>query len=257
MPRSGGEWIESAMLSGVLPFLTLAPLLLADPLATLPPPPAGSLRVYLVRHGQALSNLDPEPDLPKEKLDHLTERGQRQAETTGAALRGRGIGAVWSSPASRAQETAARVASALGTPPAKVEAQLRPLELGRGPDGAPLDWDARIVDWEAGRDPSPPSGESLAQLGDRVAAFVASMAGSSSRIKGGADAKDNGAKAERPRSVVLVAHSEVIAAYLGRVRGTPPPQRWPPSLANGSITVVDVTAEGTREVLVNHRPGEE
>lgn len=224
--------------------------LLADPLAALPPPPATGLRVYLVRHGQALSNLDPEPDLPKEQLDHLTDLGQRQAEKAGAALRGRAISAVVSSPASRAQETAARMASALGAPAPKVEARLRPLSLGRGADGAPLDWDARIADWEAGRDPSPPAGESLAQVGDRVADLVASLHASS------ATQGEAGANTERPRSVVLVAHSEVIGAYLGRVRGTPPPKRYPPGIANGSITVVDVTAEGTREVLVNHRPGE-
>lgn len=224
--------------------------LLADPLAALPSPPAGGLRVYLVRHGQALSNLDPEPDLPKEQLDHLTELGQRQAEQAGAALRGCGIGAVLTSPASRARETAALLASALGAPLPEVEARLRPLELGRGPDGTPLDWDARIADWESGRDPVPPAGESLAQLGDRVADLVASLAAANPR-EALARAK------ERPsRSVVLVAHSEVIAAYLGRVRGTPPPKRWPPGLAIGSITVVDLSASGAREVLANHRPGE-
>jgi probable phosphoglycerate mutase len=224
--------------------------LLADPLAALPAPPAGGLRVYLVRHGQALSNLDPEPDLPKEQLDHLTGLGQQQSEKAGAALRGHGISAVWTSPASRAQETATLMANALGASPPKIEARLRPLELGRGADGAPLDWDARIADWEAGRDPSPPSGESLAQVGDRVADLVGSLAASSP-----AEAK-TGALAGRPQSVVLVAHSEVIAAYLGRVRGTPPPKRWPPTIANGSITVVDVTALGPREILLNHRPGE-
>jgi broad specificity phosphatase PhoE len=120
--------------------------------------------------------------------------------------------------------------------------RLRPLELGRGPDGAPLDWDARIADWEAGHDPSPTAGESLGQLGDRVAGVVAALAIPSGSASG--------------RSVVLVAHSEGIAAYLGRVRGIPPAKRWPPAVANGSITVLDVTAAGTREVLVNHRPGE-
>jgi broad specificity phosphatase PhoE len=229
--------------------------LLADPLAALPPPPAAGLRVYLVRHGQAFSNLDPEPDLPKEQLDHLTDLGQRQADMAGAALRGREIGAVWSSPASRARETAARMASALGVPPPTVETRLRPLSLGRGADGVPLDWDARIADWEAGRDPSPPAGEALAQVGDRVADLVASLVASSTGAEVGAG-RDQGSRAERTRNVVLVAHSEVIGAYLGRVRGTPPAKRYPPGIANGSITVVDVTAEGTREVLVNHRPGE-
>lgn len=56
-------------------------------------------------------------------------------------------------------------------------------------------------------------------------------------------------------AVVLVAHSEVIGAYLGRVRGTPPPQRYPPGIGNGSISVVDVSAAGLEAVaLANYVP---
>jgi len=51
-----------------------------------------------------------------------------------------------------------------------------------------------------------------------------------------------------------VAHGEVIGAYLGRLRGTPPAKRYPPGIGNASITVLDVTAEGTRERLANYRP---
>jgi broad specificity phosphatase PhoE len=54
--------------------------------------------------------------------------------------------------------------------------------------------------------------------------------------------------------VVLVAHGEVIASYLGRLRGTPPAQRYPPGLRNASVTVVDVTARGASERLVDYRP---
>jgi len=63
------------------------------------------------------------------------------------------------------------------------------------------------------------------------------------------------ARSRRGTSVVLVAHSEVIAAYLGEVRGTPAPRRYPPGLANGSITVVDVVATGAETIrLTNHVP---
>jgi len=60
----------------------------------------------------------------------------------------------------------------------------------------------------------------------------------------------------RDRAIACLTAFDNIAAYLGRVRGIPPAKRWPPAVANGSITVLDVTAAGTREVLVNHRPGE-
>jgi probable phosphoglycerate mutase len=212
----------------------------ADPLAALPPVPADGLRVYLVRHGQAYSNLDPEPDLPPDQLDRITELGRTQADAAGAALRGRGVVEVLSSPAGRARETAERIASALGVRPPRIERALRPLDLGRGPDGVPLDWDARIADWEAGRDPSPPGGESMEELGARVDRFVSALGQEPDR-RGG--------------TVVLVAHSEVLGAYLGRLRGTPPAKRYPPGFANGSLTVVDLAAGRAKEVLANHRPG--
>jgi len=219
----------------------------ADPLADLPKAPAGTLRVYLVRHGQALSNLDPAPDLPAEQLDHLTDRGRVQARAAGVALAGRGASAVLTSPASRARETAAEIASTLGArsqgPAAflpTVEPRLRPLNLGRRADGRALDWDERIASWEAGRDPSPPGGESMEQMGARVADLVASLG-----------------REGALRSVVLVAHGEVIASYLGRLRGTPPAKRYPPGLANASITVVDVARDGTATIrLANHKAAE-
>jgi broad specificity phosphatase PhoE len=130
----------------------------ADTLASLPAPAAGSLRVYLVRHGQALSNLEPKPDLSEDELDHLTELGKRQSEAAGRALSGRGATSVVSSPASRAGETATLVALGLGAGSVTVDPRLQPLEVGRASDGRTLEWKERIAEWRAGRDPSPPGG---------------------------------------------------------------------------------------------------
>jgi broad specificity phosphatase PhoE len=41
------------------------------------------------------------------------------------------------------------------------------------------------------------------------------------------------------KSVLLVAHAEVIAAFLGAVEGLPPEKRWPRALDNASVTVID------------------
>ena len=172
-----------------------------DALDILPPKPSGALRVYLVRHGEALSNLDPAPNLPPAELDHLTPLGRRQAAAAGRALAGRGVVSVLTSPAFRARETADGVARALRLPPPAVEPRLRPLELGRGSDGRPLTWKDRSAGWEAGRDSSPADGESMARVGERVDELVRELA------RG------------RATGVVLVAHGEVLAAYLGLVRG--------------------------------------
>ena len=208
-------------------------------LDALDPAAPDTLRVVLVRHGQAYSNLDPAPALPPEKLDRLTDLGREQSRRAGDALRSPAPIHVLTSPAGRARETAQQIAEALGAD-ARVEERLRPLDLGRAPDGRPLDWDRRIAEWKAGRDPAPPGGESLEQLGKRIAGLVASL------------------RAERTgRTVVLVAHSEVIAAYMGLLSGTPGAGRWPPRLGNGSLTVVDVPPSGPAKVLVtNHLPPE-
>ena len=216
----------------------LQPAWAGDALDGLPATHSGGLRVYLVRHGQALSNLDPAPDLPPERLDHLTELGTRQAEAVGRSLGGRDISAVYSSPASRARETAVAVARVLGIEAPSVETRLEPMLLGHAPDGRTLAWRERIAEWEAGRDPTPAQGESMERVGDRVGELVRALA-----------------RSRRGTSVVLVAHSEVIGAYLGHVRGTPPPKRYPPGLAHGSITVVDVLATGAETIrLANHVP---
>ena len=209
-----------------------------EALGGLPPLPSGALRVYLVRHGQALSNLDPVPDLPPDQLDHLTALGRLQAETAGRALVGRGATFVFTSPASRARETAEGFARALGLSPPEIEPRLRPLELGLGTDGRKLTWKDRAAEWEAGRDPSPRGGESMERVADRLDALVRALA-----------------RSRRGTGVVLVAHGEVLAAYLGHVRGTPAPERYPPGLANGSISVVDVAPTGAPAIrLENHLP---
>ena len=198
--------------------------------ATLPPVASDSVRVLLVRHGQALSNLDPTPDLPAEQLDRLTELGRAQARRAAEAVRRVPIERILTSPAGRAQETASVLAGILGLP-TEVEPRARSLELGR------LDWDAREAEWANGRDPSPEGGESLEAVGKRVLAVVEALA-------------------KRPgRSVLLVAHSEVIAAFVGELSGLPAPKRWPPNVPNGSITVVEARAgERPRVLLASHLP---
>jgi broad specificity phosphatase PhoE len=198
-------------------FLLLGPVLLPataaradDVLGALPPLPSGALRVYLVRHGQALSNLDPVPDLPPAELDHLTALGTRQAEAVGRALAGRDVTSVLTSPASRALETAEGIARALGLSAPEVEAPLRPMERG----------------------------ESMERVGDRVDGLVRALA-----------------RSRRGTGVVLVAHGEVLAAYLGHIQGPSAPKRDPKGLGNGSITVVDVAPTGAPTLrLENHLP---
>jgi len=221
-----------------MPLAALLFLAVPDPLAALGPVPAGTVRVYLIRHGQALSNLEPPPSAAPQELDHLTPLGEAQSRKVGEILAGQGVKLVLSSPAGRAKESAEKVAAALGAAPTRVEARLRPLELGKDASGKPLSWGDRAREFAAGRDPVPAGGESMAQVGERVMTLV------------------KGLRVEAPAaSVALVAHGEVIAAFIGEIQGTPPARRYPPRLANGSITVVEARPDGSVALLfTNHVP---
>jgi broad specificity phosphatase PhoE len=209
------------------------------PLAALGRVPADTVRLFLIRHGQALSNLDPRPKLAPEELDHLTPLGQTQADRAAALLRGQGVRLVLTSPAGRARETAGILQKALETGEARVEDRVRPLQLGRSANGKALGWDDRQAEWKAGRDPQPPGGESLQQVVDRELDLVGVLA----RERVG-------------QAVVLVSHGEVIAALVGSLQHSPAPKWEDLSLENGSVTVVEAQAgKPPHLVLVNVSPG--
>lgn len=200
--------------------------------------PADTLRVYLVRHGQALSNLKPTGGEPEAALDHLTPLGREQSREAGGALRG-AAALVVASPAGRARESASELAAGAGNLPVRIDERLRPMALGEGSDGKPLPWPRRLEEWAAGRDPVPPRGESFQQVGQRVQAVIDDLRGQGAG-----------------RGVVLVAHSEVIGAFLWGLR-PPGPGRVLDRLDNGGVTMVDVKAGSPAVVaFVNHLPAE-
>jgi broad specificity phosphatase PhoE len=202
-------------------------------LAALGPIPKGTVRAFLVRHGQALSNLNPRPKLTPKELDHLTDLGRAQTARTVALLRGQGVRLVLTSPAERARETAAILGAGVATGVPPVEPRLRSLELGRSPVGQPLGWTEREVDLKAGRDPQPLGGESFQQVADRMIDLVTTLA----RERGG-------------QGVVLVSHSEVISALVGSLRSLPKIEWEELGIGNASVTVVDSTPGKPPKVLL-------
>ena len=74
-----------------------------------------STRAILVRHGESVSNADPEmAALPLEEGDRLTERGREQARRAGEALAALQPTVLLSSTMGRATETAALIGEQLG-----------------------------------------------------------------------------------------------------------------------------------------------
>src|SRR5207247_9059014 len=199
-------------------FAALLFLAVPDPLAALGPVPAGTVRIYLVRHGQALSNLEPPPppSAAPHGLDHLTPLGEAQARKVGEILAGQGVKLVLTSPAGRAKESAQQIAAALGAAPTRVETRLRPLELGRDASGQPLTWDDRAKEFAGGRDPAPAGGESMAQVGERVMALAEGLQGVAPCA-----------------SMALLGRLYAVVAFLREIPGTLPARRYPPDRANG------------------------
>lgn len=74
------------------------------------------MRVFLVRHGESVSNADPKVSLPDEQGDRLTERGREQAHAAGRALRQAGADELISSPMGRAMQTAEILSEQSGLP---------------------------------------------------------------------------------------------------------------------------------------------
>jgi broad specificity phosphatase PhoE len=84
--------------------------------------------LYLIRHGENVANITKE--FSHRKVDYsLTPKGCLQAEQTAAALRDRGISAVYASPLHRATETAAYLADAVGCDVVVME-QFREVNVG-------------------------------------------------------------------------------------------------------------------------------
>lgn len=216
----------------------LAALFAAGP-ADLGPVPEGALRVYVVRHGQAFTNLSPPPDLPPERLDRLTDLGHAQAKAAAALLKGRGVGLIVTSPKGRAKDTAEDLRAALGVS-VRVDERLRPLEMGRDASGKALEWGDRMRDWSVGRDPAPAGGESLEQLGLRVLQVV-------SELK----------QDFRGKSIVLVSHGEVIGNLVGMIEAQTLEGRFETRIANASISAIEARAASLPRLLFANFVAEE
>ncbi len=179
--------------------------------------------LHLVRHGQTLQNLE-RVALGQLDVARLTPAGAGQAAAAARLLAGSGARSVYSSDLRRAVGTAGPIAAALGVP-VIVEAALRERALGAF-DGRPS---AEILTapGTALADPRyrPPGGESVAEVHERVAGFLAGLA---------ADADGS--------PVVLVTHGDTARIALGVIGGHGPDAVPWRDLAPGEVVTVRYAA---------------
>jgi broad specificity phosphatase PhoE len=185
------------------------------------PPPF--LRLLLIRHGEVLSNR--ELRYVGSRDEPLADSGVLQAERLAAALAPLPVGAVYSSPLSRARETGRRIAEVRDVP-LRLEPRLREQSFGEweGLSRAEvLASDAeRLHRWEADLGTSPPGGDSL----EAVQARMLELA-------------DDLARSHSGEWVALVSHVGPIKALLCAALGAPLSTARRMFLDPGTLSVID------------------
>jgi broad specificity phosphatase PhoE len=179
--------------------------------------------IVFVRHGQTEVNRE---GRFQGRLDPpLTELGAEQARLVAAGLAGCGAELVLTSPLQRASATAGAIAEAAGAP---VEVDDRLVEIDYGEwDGQPLGSVSRAqwARWRDEADFTPPGGESLLAVGERVASFC------SDRLH--ADS-----------IVVAVSHVSPIKAAVAWALGCDTDATWRMHLDVASVTRIDRRGDG-------------
>lgn len=149
---------------------------------------------FFLRHGQSESNVD---GLIGGSTDYkLTDQGRSEAEEAGKALRGRGITKVYTSPLSRAHDTARIVADAMGGVTVRVHDDLRERNLGVW-EGQPI---SVLV-----RGATPEGGEPVITFERRIIASLDAIAA--------------------PPKVLVVAHAGVFRVLRRHLVGADVPER--------------------------------
>jgi broad specificity phosphatase PhoE len=198
--------------------------------------PSKATHIYLVRHGQTVTNR--EGRFCGHSETNLTELGERQARALGGRLAAEKIDACYTSDYSRAILTAAHVAAGKNIP-ARVDPDLRELHYGEWEQQKGSDvWKHYRAQYLLMRreDPAwrPPGGETVAEVRERTrAAFdriVASHPG---------------------KRVLIVSHGTAINCLLSSILAIPETHVFRIEISNCGLSEV-VTREGrTRVVRLN------
>jgi len=196
-------------------------------------------RLVLVRHGETVWH---DGNRYAGRTDiALTEKGIAQAQRLGIWAAGANLAAVWSSPLQRAIRTAEPAAAAAGLA---------------------LQIDPRLIELDFGRGEGLTDAEMASAFPDERAAFV--QAPATHWLPGGEDPALAAARAldalrhiaDTPGRSLVVAHNTLFRLVLCHVLGIPLDRyrRVFPSLANGTLTELEVSTAGEIALLMFNAP---
>ncbi len=188
----------------------------------------GPCRIYLVRHGQTVMNVQVRF---RGRLDvPLNDQGRREAWLAARGLADAGLAAAYTSPLCRAREVAEAIAEVTGV---EVREQPELINVDYG------EWEGLTKEECAHRYPEEwrryrelpqeavcPGGEALANAADRLVDGLVSLG-----------------RRHLGQAVAAVTHGAMVRLALLRV-APPADGKWEVPLATGSATVFDVTADG-------------
>ena len=177
------------------------------------------MTIYVCRHGRTQANAS---GLLLGRADPpLDDVGRRQAEQIAAVLPSGAV--VYSSPLRRCVETATAYGDDVVTDSALLELDYGDFDLtAMGEIPAET-----MREWRQNPDFTPPNGESLQQLADRVGLFL-----------------DGLGSIARERDVAIFSHVSPIKASMAWALGVGIGISWRSHVAQASITTIEVTTRG-------------
>jgi len=183
-----------------------------------------TFRLIAVRHGETQwvreRRFTGGRDVP------LTDRGRQQAEAITAALPAGTLAAVYTSPLSRARQTADTIAAAHGLD-VVVEPAFREMSFGAWEgltrDEAAAQWPCELETWlKAPQEAAPPGGERLLEVAARVVDAVG-------RLR----------RRHAPATVALVSHAVIIRLLVLTALGLGPERLWAIDASPAGISEIE------------------
>jgi 2,3-bisphosphoglycerate-dependent phosphoglycerate mutase len=181
-------------------------------------------RLILIRHGETDWNTEGrwqgQVDVP------LNATGRRQAQRMARSLKSAAIMAIYSSDLQRARQTAQVLADSTGLP-LHLDSRLREIHQGEWQGLLFSEIQARYTQayQDRQRDPlnfSPPGGEAVAQVRERVVAAIREIV-----------------RQHPDEAVAIVLHGFVLAVLIAHLRGQPFDQVWDLIPGNGQWVVIE------------------